>query len=313
MTFSRLSTRQVSTRKYGSRRGKRVSKLIIHHTAGGTNAGNVALLSTGKRSVSATYCLETSGRLTGIVPEEYRPWTSGSFAADGDAVTVETVNSGGAAKGWPVSAAQLEMLAQLAADLCRRYGWGKLDRTRVKGHREFASTACPGPFLWPRVTNTSLHDAIIRRGNEILGQAPKTPTPAKPSGWDGKSYPGRSAFRLGQRHAAVTLLGKRLVAHGFGKHYSVGPGPTFGPADKANVAAFQRAQGWSGSDADGYPGPESWKRLMAAPKAAGKSISTMASEVIAGKHGNGHANRQKSLGIDSTTYAKVRAEVNRRV
>lgn len=307
MTFSPLSTRSVSTRKYSSRRGKRVSKLIIHHTAGGTNAGNVALLSTGARKVSATYCLETTGRLTGIVPEQFRPWTSGSFRADGDAVTVETVNSGGASKGWPVTSAQLEMLAQLAADLCRRYKWGKLDRSRVRGHREFASTACPGPYLYPRL------DQIIRRANEILGQAPKPVTPAKPAGWDGKSWPGRGVFRLGQRHAAVTLLGKRLVAHGFGTHYRVGPGPTFGPADKANVADFQRAQGWSGTDADGYPGPESWRRLMAAPKAVGKSVSQMASEVIAGKHGNGHATRQRSLGIDSATYARVRAEVNRRV
>lgn len=307
MTFSKLSTRSVSTRKYSSRRGKRVSKLIIHHTAGGTNAGNVALLSTGARKVSANYVLETSGRLTGIVPEEYRAWTSGSFSADGDAVTVETVNSGGTSKGWPVTSAQLEMLAQLAADLCRRYGWGKLDRSRVRGHREFASTACPGPYLYPRL------DQIIRRANEILGEAPKSATPAKPAGWDGKSYPGREAFRLGQRHSAVTVLGERLVAHGFGKHYSVGPGPTFGPADKANVQDFQKAQGWSGSDADGYPGPESWKRLMAAPKAAGKSIEQMVREVLAGKHGNGHATRQKSLGVDSTTYAKVRAEVNRRV
>lgn len=45
---------------------------------------------------------------------------------------------------------------------------------------------------------------------------------------------------------------------------------------------------------------------------ASKSVSQMASEVIAGKHGNGHANRQRSLGVNNATYAKVRAEVNRR-
>lgn len=47
-------------------------------------------------------------------------------------------------------------------------------------------------------------------------------------------------------------------------------------------------------------------------KPAGKSINTMASEVIAGKHGTGHANRQKSLGVNAATYAKVRATVNRK-
>lgn len=44
-----------------------------------------------------------------------------------------------------------------------------------------------------------------------------------------------------------------------------------------------------------------------------KSISQMATEVIQGKHGNGHANRRKSLGISQAEYNKVRAEVNRRL
>ncbi|MFL2124077.1 N-acetylmuramoyl-L-alanine amidase [Marinilactibacillus psychrotolerans] len=41
-----------------------------------------------------------------------------------------------------------------------------------------------------------------------------------------------------------------------------------------------------------------------------KSIDQMAREVIAGKHGNGNDQRQKSLGVDNGTYAKVRARVN---
>lgn len=44
----------------------------------------------------------------------------------------------------------------------------------------------------------------------------------------------------------------------------------------------------------------------------GKSIQQMASEVRAGKHGNGHANRRKSLGVSAAVYEKVRAEVNGR-
>jgi len=43
----------------------------------------------------------------------------------------------------------------------------------------------------------------------------------------------------------------------------------------------------------------------------GKSISQLASEVIAGKHGSGHENRRKSLGISQAEYEKVRAEVNK--
>ena len=53
------------------------------------------------------------------------------------------------------------------------------------------------------------------------------------------------------------------------------------------------------------------KRAGVVPKQS-KSVSQMADEVIANKHGNGHANRQRSLGVDNATYQKVRAEVNRR-
>lgn len=51
------------------------------------------------------------------------------------------------------------------------------------------------------------------------------------------------------------------------------------------------------------------RRDAVSPK---KSISQMASEVEEGQHGNGHAARQASLGVDNATYQKVRAEVNRR-
>ena len=44
-----------------------------------------------------------------------------------------------------------------------------------------------------------------------------------------------------------------------------------------------------------------------------KSVATMATEVIQGKHGNGHAARRKSLGVDAATYKKVRAAVNKRL
>ena len=44
-----------------------------------------------------------------------------------------------------------------------------------------------------------------------------------------------------------------------------------------------------------------------------KSIQEMAREVIAGKHGYGHATRQHSLGISNEEYQKVRQEVNKLV
>ncbi|MBD0420712.1 peptidoglycan-binding protein [Streptomyces sp. TRM S81-3] len=75
-------------------------------------------------------------------------------------------------------------------------------------------------------------------------------------------YPGRAMFRPGASNVYVTRLGRRLVEKGFGKHYTTGPGPRWGEADRRNVEAFQRAQGWRGGAADGYPGPETWRRLF---------------------------------------------------
>ncbi|AUJ27021.1 Bifunctional autolysin precursor [Virgibacillus dokdonensis] len=53
--------------------------------------------------------------------------------------------------------------------------------------------------------------------------------------------------------------------------------------------------------------------IKTASKPKGKTVAQMAQEVIDGKHGNGHANRRKSLGVSSSVYNKVKREVNRRL
>lgn len=91
---------------------------------------------------------------------------------------------------------------------------------------------------------------------------PTPPKPTTPPAVVIPPFPGRKYFALGQSNAHVTRLGKQLVQRGYGKHYSVGPGPRWTESDRRAVEAFQRAQGWSGADADGYPGPETWRRLF---------------------------------------------------
>ncbi|WP_431980800.1 peptidoglycan-binding protein [Streptomyces qinglanensis] len=96
--------------------------------------------------------------------------------------------------------------------------------------------------------------------------AKPTPKPSHP-GTSAGGFPGRGCFGSGKSNRYVTQLGQALVRHGFGRYYAVGPGPTWTNADRRAVAAFQRAQGWRGAEADGYPGPDTWAHLMAAPKA----------------------------------------------
>ncbi|MEU7056265.1 peptidoglycan-binding protein [Streptomyces sp. NPDC046197] len=137
---------------------------------------------------------------------------------------------------------------------------------RYKGIRSItagARPAAPPPYLW---TGTA--------ANGLPG--PETwPPPATGEGEDintgaGRSashglpgYPGRAMFRPGANNEYVTQLGNRLVKNGYGRFYPSGPGPRWSLADRRAVEAFQRAQGWRGGAADGYPGPETWRRLFA--------------------------------------------------
>ncbi|MEF9524939.1 MULTISPECIES: peptidoglycan-binding protein [Streptomyces] len=88
------------------------------------------------------------------------------------------------------------------------------------------------------------------------------PGAAGPASHGVAGYPGRAMFRPGADNPYVTRLGRQLVRKGFGTYYTRGPGPRWGEADRRGVQAFQRAQGWRGGAADGYPGPETWRRLF---------------------------------------------------
>jgi len=88
---------------------------------------------------------------------------------------------------------------------------------------------------------------------KLKGSAPKPSVPA---------FPGTGYFRTGASNKYVTMLGEQLVKEGYGSFYKVGPGPTWTAVDRAAVKAFQRAHKELAGDADGYPGPLTWKMLF---------------------------------------------------
>lgn len=121
---------------------------------------------------------------------------------------------------------------------------------------------CPGCVHWRRVLPQS---TVARHPAAHRAVTPDTSGPAEPAapashGVPG--YPGRAMFRPGADNEYVTQLGRQLTKEGFGRFYPSGPGPRWGEADRRGVEAFQRAQGWRGGAADGYPGPETWRRLF---------------------------------------------------
>lgn len=74
--------------------------------------------------------------------------------------------------------------------------------------------------------------------------------------------PGRQVVRCrgGQRERHAAREAAR--GPGRGRFYTTGPGPRWGEADRLATQAFQRAQGWTGANADGLPGSTTWAYLV---------------------------------------------------
>lgn len=113
----------------------------------------------------------------------------------------------------------------------------------IKGHKDGYPTSCPGGPLY----------ALVQNG----GLEPGTSNP-KPSGYE--PFPGSQWFKNLPRSPIVTAMGKRLVAEGCSA-YADGPGPQWTDADKRSYAKWQRKRGFSGTDADGWPGKTTWDAL----------------------------------------------------
>ncbi|MET9519387.1 peptidoglycan-binding protein [Streptomyces sp. NPDC002994] len=154
--------------------------------------------------------------------------------------------------------------------------WGEADRRateafqRAQGWTGSEADGTPGPHTWRLLVSNQGNDipAADAGGGTGTGAGTGAGTgtgtgSVPPAATGGVKFPGRQYFRPGQSNAYVDKLGRQLVKKGYGKHYVSGPGPRWTEADRRNVEAFQRAQGWRGAAADGYPGPQTWRRLFA--------------------------------------------------
>ncbi|KAF9893189.1 hypothetical protein FE257_011612 [Aspergillus nanangensis] len=77
---------------------------------------------------------------------------------------------------------------------------------------------------------------------------------------DLQPFPGADWFKSSPSSPIVTAMGKRLVEEGCGK-YSQGPGPDWSDSDQKSYQCWQEKLGYSGTDADGWPGAVSWDQL----------------------------------------------------
>ncbi|URM90087.1 peptidoglycan-binding protein [Streptomyces sp. MRC013] len=257
-----------------------VSGVMIHHTVTSGTTASVALCSRGYDGLPGPLChgvvakdgtvhLVGGGRanhagggdpsvLQAVVTETYgtRPPVPRAHQGSPDAVDgnarfygFECVNLGDGSDPWP--AAQLDAVERASAALCRAHGWGARS---VIGHLEWSDhKSDPRGFAM-----SGMRERVRKR----LGAAPspQRPTAPKPAAPRHQPFPGTAFFRSGPSSPVVTAMGRRLVAEGCGR-YRVGPGPRWSEADRKSYAAWQRKLGFTGSDADGWPGAASWNVL----------------------------------------------------
>jgi len=135
----------------------------------------------------------------------------------------------------------------------------KASRAGMSSHLHFEvrtnGGSWPSNIVRPVFNGKAYYGGDIKSAN-CNGKPPTTSIPA---------YPGASAFQLGKSNPNVLTLDKALIKKGYTRHHDGNgyqAGSTFTKYTLLNVQDFQKAQGWSGTGADGYPGPKTWELLL---------------------------------------------------
>ncbi|MFI1182621.1 peptidoglycan-binding protein [Streptomyces sp. NPDC020799] len=243
-----------------------INGVIVHHTVSSGTDSSVELCYDGYAELPGPLChgviakngdvyLISAGRanhagvgdgdvLAAVIDERPAPDPS-EGTVDGNAhfYGFECVNLGNGSDPWPPE--QLDAIERSAAAICRVYGWSAAS---VIGHKEWTNQKTdPRGF-----SMQTMRERIDRR----LDHAPSKPVPAPAF----EPFPGVDFFRSRPWSPIVTAMGRRLVDEGCSA-YAEGPGPQWTVADLRSYAKWQRKQGFSGSDADGWPGRVTWDAL----------------------------------------------------
>ena len=174
MTISTLAsgTMLASSNNYQKGRGgRKICKITPHHAVAVCSAERLCQeFQKPSRESSANYCIGNDGKIMCSVYEEDRAYTSSSRSNDEQAITIEIANSSLGGE-YPISAKAWKSLVALCVDICKRYDFTlKFDGTpngSLTVHRMFASTACPGNYIYKRLNqlaeevNAQLKPALV--------------------------------------------------------------------------------------------------------------------------------------------------------
>ena len=238
--------------KWSSRKGTPVSQAIPHHWAG--KSGGIERLVYSKDLVSTNYIILSDGTLISSVPEEYRAWTSGSATADRKSITTEIQNST-LGPEWRVSDAAIDTYIKLLADVAKRYKWTYISRTNLKGHREFQSTSCPGPYVWP------LLPTIGKEANALfLSSKPSTPSKPSAPSTSVKAWPAVELLVDGV-FGALSVTAYQQLLKGVGKYAGYVDG-VFGMTTVKAEQQWLAGLGYYRGRIDGQRGPLTIRALQ---------------------------------------------------
>ncbi|MEU6389955.1 peptidoglycan-binding protein [Streptomyces sp. NPDC046939] len=258
--------------------------VVIHHTAGSNSlgvvyegtpdlpgplchshlakSGKVTMVANGRANHAGTFAQNAHAAV--IAESSKHPAPTRSEPVDGNAhyYGIEIENLGNGRDFYPQD--QYDAAVKWAAAICRHHGW---TANSVIGHKEGTTRKIDpkGPVGSAKGEAWDMDDfrkdvaAQLKKAPGKGSTSPSKPPANKPGI---PAFPGTSYFRTGAKNAFVTQLGKQLVKKGFGRFYKQGPGPTWTAVDRAAVKAFQLAHAELKGDADGYPGPLTWKMLF---------------------------------------------------
>lgn len=310
---------------HSGRRNQPITKIAIHHTAGAVSAATIGqIFKPTSRQASCNYGIGNDNKIVLCVDESNRSWCTSSSWCDNRAITIEVANSSNGGN-WPVSDRVLATLIDLVTDICRRNGIKNCTYTGGKDgvlqkHEWYANTNCPGPYLGSKFTyiasevNKRLHGGSTSPSvtqSSSLYRVRKSWSDAKSqkgafrnfenakkcananSGYSVYDANGRSVYPVtSSQSKSIDTLAREVIAGNWGN-------------------GQDRVNRLTSAGYNYYAVQDRVNEILSgnASKPAGKSIDTLAREVIRGDWGNGQdrKNRLERAGYD---YTAVQRRVN---
>lgn len=286
------------------RSGRKLQYIGIHYNAGNlTVEGCYSVWQS--RAASAHYQVESNGRIGQLVWDSDTAWALGDWDANCKSISIEHANN----SDGTITAECLDNGAHLVAALCKHHGLGRPQwLVNVFPHKYFNSTSCPGQIYG------SQKDAYIQQAqmwyDQMVsgGESPSKPAepakpaePSKPSGGGSGEHTGTGFGGVYEcRVAALNVRTAPSTSSGTVAQYRKGQKVTLDDWYKVSGGwVWGRYTGGSGNKryvavgrptgavaADDY-------LVKVGQSAGGKSIDTLAREVINGKWGNNPQRAQK--------------------